>query len=60
MCQLFGQLANCIIKNVTEKRKFPGRCLITNVTEAKGRHFYEGAKHGHLFSKFVEALQEGK
>jgi hypothetical protein len=24
-----------------------------NVTELKRGHFYEGAKHGHLLSKFI-------
>ena len=50
--------ASCIIKNVTEKRKNPSRCIITNVTELKRGHFYEGAKHGHLLSKFIEALPD--
>ena len=54
------ELLNCIIKNVTEKRKNLGRCIITNVTELKRGHFYEGAKHGHLLSKFIETLQDGE
>jgi len=52
--------SSCIIKNVTQNRKIPGRCIITNVTELKRGHFYEGAKHGHLLSKFIKALQEGE
>lgn len=27
--------SSCIIKNVTQNRKIPGRCIITNVTELK-------------------------
>jgi hypothetical protein len=47
---------SCIIKNVTQNRKIPGRCIITNVTELKRGHFYEGAKHGHLLGKFIKTL----
>ena len=58
--QGWNYVSSCIIKNVTQNRKIPGRCIITNVTELKRGHFYEGAKHGHLLSKFIKALQEGE
>jgi hypothetical protein len=42
------QLANCIIKNVTEKRKKEIRCLINNVTERERDIDYGEAIDGAL------------
>lgn len=47
-------------KNVTQNRKIPGRCLITNVTEAKKGHDHGEAINGSLFKQSVQALQDSR
>lgn len=48
--------ANCLIKNVTENKKFLIRCLITNVTEAYKGTCYGEAIDGALSRTPVKAV----